>query len=138
MSSRVTKRAVEDLLLQTRQLRERLTVFKQSALEVAVPLDKAISEAEALEMATARANVLGALECLLDDDLEPALRKLAELDCLLSGDSQPLDLLREPVLPAEPFMPAATAERSSWTSAPATALDVTRRATTEPLRRAEP
>jgi len=105
MSRRVTKRAVENLLSQTRQLRERLAVFMQSVQGVAGPLDEILSEGEIQAMVTARAKVLGTLECLLADDLKPAMRKLTELDSLLHCDTEPLDLLREPIPAFGPFAP---------------------------------
>jgi len=84
MQKRLTKRALQKLLLQTRQLKEQLEVFKRSAQDVAVPLDKILSDAEVNAMVTARANILGALECLLYQDLDDFLRKLNELDGLLT------------------------------------------------------
>lgn len=80
MRRRLPKRALEKLLLQTRQLKEQLEVFKQSAQAVAGPLDKSLSHAEVQAMVTARANILGTLECLLYQDLGDLLRQLDELD----------------------------------------------------------
>jgi len=75
---------LEKLLLQTRQLKEQLEVFKQRAQDVASPLDKIVSEAEICEMVTARANLLGTLEGLLYQDLNDVSRQLGELDGLLT------------------------------------------------------
>ncbi len=80
MRRRLPKRALETLRLQTRQLKEQLEVFKQSAQAVAGPLDKILSNAEVNAMVTARANILGTLECLLFQELDDILRQLDELD----------------------------------------------------------
>jgi hypothetical protein len=45
-------------------------------------LDEILPDSEVEAMDTPEANVLGTLECLVADDLKPALRKLRELRSL--------------------------------------------------------
>jgi hypothetical protein len=64
-------------------LKERLASFEGNAREILDWLDPRISDAEIEAMSSPTANLLGTLECLLVDDLRPALRKLLELDSIL-------------------------------------------------------
>jgi hypothetical protein len=50
--------------------------------ELVSSLDEILTDHEVEAMDTPEANVLGTLECLLADDLKPALRKLRELGSL--------------------------------------------------------
>jgi hypothetical protein len=69
----------EDLLKRARKLRKELRAFGRDARKfVRTRPDKPEDELEILE-----GDMLGTVECLLMDDLEPALRKLEELDGLL-------------------------------------------------------
>jgi hypothetical protein len=58
--------------------------FDRSAREILRWLDPEVSAEENEAMISPAANILGALECLLAADLEPAFRKLIELDGLLT------------------------------------------------------
>jgi hypothetical protein len=108
MPSKTLRRRTENLLRQARLLEKQLELFRRRAVAVTGPLDKLVGEAEAEAMVTPRATILGTLECLLADDLVPALRKLATLEDLLETDSQPIDLERDPALPS-PAVPARRA-----------------------------
>ncbi len=76
-------RAAGILLLQTRQLSHELATFVRFARQLAETLDKILPAAEVEAMETPRANIHGALECLLNQNLEPVLVNLDELDRLL-------------------------------------------------------
>ena len=89
MPSKSLREKTEELLRQTRQLREQLVTFKRSAGVVAGPLNRAVSDEEATAMVTPRANALGTLENLLYQDLDPVLRQLDELATCLKDDSAP-------------------------------------------------
>jgi hypothetical protein len=77
----------EDLLPETRRLREQVLSFKRIAKVVVGPLGRTISHAECEAMVTARANIHGTLENLLNQDLGDLLRQLLELEGHLRGDS---------------------------------------------------
>jgi len=79
-------KAAEDLLRQTRLLKSELTVFRRSAREVHRRLNLTIPDEEVEAMRSPAANLLGMLECLIGDDLNPVLAKLGELDTLLQKD----------------------------------------------------
>jgi len=69
----------EDLLKKARKLKRELRAFGRDARAfVRTRPEKPEDELEILE-----SDVLGTVECLLTDDLEPALAKLEELDDLL-------------------------------------------------------
>ena len=77
------EKGTEDLLRQTRKLKKEVRAFGREAREFLrkhpeVPED----EVEKLET-----DVVGTVECLLSDDLEPALKKLDALDALLKRTS---------------------------------------------------
>lgn len=75
--------AAQTLLPQTRRLKHQIAAFSRTARKLVEELDETLSSGEVVVMETPRANLLGALECLLADDFAPALRKLDELDNLL-------------------------------------------------------
>jgi len=75
----------EDLFRKMGQFRGKLEIFERAARDFLGSLD-GVPEAEVEAMVTPRANILGTLECLLADDLEPTLRKLGELDGLLKEE----------------------------------------------------
>jgi len=73
------EKGTEDLLKNARRLKKELEAFGRSARAfVRARPAKPEDELEAL-----KDDVLGTVECLLTDDLQPALRKLEELDGLL-------------------------------------------------------
>jgi hypothetical protein len=78
------ERSADDLLLQqARKLKKELRAFGRAArgfLRTRPP--KAEDDLDDLE-----ADVLGTVECLLNDDLGPALKKLEELEVLLEKAS---------------------------------------------------
>ena len=67
--------------------------FKRSAEEVAGPLDEMVSEEETEAMKTARANILGTLENLLNQDLARISHQLAKGGDLGRG-SEPAGWIR--------------------------------------------
>jgi hypothetical protein len=77
----------EDLLRETRRLKEQVLSFKRSATGVMRPLNKIVSAAEIEAMVTPRANALGTLENLHYQDLGDLLRQLTELEGDLRSDS---------------------------------------------------
>jgi len=69
----------EELLRKARKLKKELRAFGRDARDfVRTRPEKPEDELEVLE-----GDVLGTVECLLTDDLQPALKKLEELDGLL-------------------------------------------------------
>ncbi|HEV8578731.1 MAG TPA: hypothetical protein VGX68_06565 [Thermoanaerobaculia bacterium] len=78
----------EDLLREALQLKRRLGAFERSAREIMPPLRRRVSSAENEVMASPRANVLGTLEHLLDQDVPDVLRQLEELTTYLRADPQ--------------------------------------------------
>jgi len=86
---RLKKRGLENLLRQTRQLREQLAVYKRTAQDIQGSLDQILPDSEVELMVTPRADLLGTLECLLNDDLEAAVRHLGEVEELLAGPVVP-------------------------------------------------
>ena len=78
-----------ELLRKTRRLRVQVLSFRRSAKGVMGPLNKIVSAAEIEAMVTPRANALGTLETLHNQDLGDLLRQLAELEGNLRSDSLP-------------------------------------------------
>jgi hypothetical protein len=77
------EKSAEDLLNRARSLKKELRAFGREARAfLRTRPEKPEDELEDLET-----DMLGGLECLLADDLEPALRKLQELDALLKRAS---------------------------------------------------
>jgi hypothetical protein len=83
---RLSKRNLEKLQRQARQLKQQMAVFKRSAQDIQGVLDQIVPEYEVEGLATARADLLGTLECLLNEDLRDADRHLGEIEELLAGD----------------------------------------------------
>jgi hypothetical protein len=79
------KRVLEKLLRQTQVLRKQVVAFKESAREVWEPLDQIVPDSEVEAMDSPRADLLGILECLLNEDFEAALRHLGEMEELLAS-----------------------------------------------------
>jgi hypothetical protein len=88
---RPNKRALRDLLRQTQQLQKQVAAFKASAGGVHGSLDPLVPDDEVEIMESARADLLGTLECLLNEDLEDAVRHLGELEELLESDETGLE-----------------------------------------------
>jgi hypothetical protein len=78
----------EELVRCTRQLKRQMKAFERSAKDVAGPLDEIVSDEEAAAMATPRANILGTLENLLNQEIGSFLRQLEELHGNLKSESQ--------------------------------------------------
>ena len=74
------------LLRQTQRLKRELAAFQRRARAVVGPLSEAVPDAEIAEMATPRANALGTLENLLNQDLGDVCRQLDELAGCLRAD----------------------------------------------------
>jgi hypothetical protein len=74
------KRALERLLRRIQVLRKEVVAFKESAREVWEPLDQIVPDSEVEVMDSPRAELLGILECLLNDDFEDAVRHLGEVE----------------------------------------------------------
>src|SRR6185295_10001025 len=87
---RPNKRALRDLLRQTQQLQKQMAAFKASAGGVHGSLDPLVPDDEVEIMESARADLLGTLECLINEDLEDAVRHLCELEKLLVSDEPDL------------------------------------------------
>jgi len=88
MPRRSLRSETEDLLRETRQLKRRLEIFQRSAREIMPPLRKRVSSAENEVMVSPRANVLGTLEHLLNQDVPDVLRQLEELTTHLRTDPE--------------------------------------------------
>jgi phosphoserine phosphatase len=73
----------EEFVRRIQRLKAQLADFEQSGREFLRSLPE-IPDQDFEEEATREAEASGALECLLADDLEPALRKLGELEELLA------------------------------------------------------
>jgi hypothetical protein len=74
-----------EFLLQLKRLKLQMATFDQGARELLRSLPQVTDEA--FEAFTPEASLQGTLECLLADDLSPALQKLEELEILLKeGD----------------------------------------------------
>jgi len=80
MPRKSLSRKAEDLLSETRRLKEQVLSFKRSARGLMGPLNKIVSAAEIEAMATPRANALGTLENLHYQDLGDLVRQLTELE----------------------------------------------------------
>jgi hypothetical protein len=86
----------ERFLHDVRWLKKQVQSFDRSGREFLRSMPTMTEEA--YEASTPQAEIEGTLECLLGDDLEPALRKMGELEDLLQrelataaqGDSKPL------------------------------------------------
>jgi hypothetical protein len=87
MAQTSLSRKAEDLLSETRRLREQVLSFKRSARAVMRPLGKLVSPVENEAMVTPRANALGTLENLVNQEIGSFLRQLTELEGDLRSDS---------------------------------------------------
>ena len=76
----------EDLLRRTRQVKQALQAFQSSGRAVMKPLSRTISRDENEAMETPRANIVGTLENLFNQDLPDVFRQLDELDECLRAD----------------------------------------------------
>jgi hypothetical protein len=79
-SETAKRRAGEELLGVTRRLKPELAALKRSARRYHKLLDPEVSDGEVEVLATPEADLLGSLECLVNSDLEPVVRKLGEVE----------------------------------------------------------
>lgn len=74
------ERAGEELLGVARRLKPELVALRRSARRYHQLLDPEVSDREIEVLATPEADLLGSLECLVNSDLEPVVKKLYEVE----------------------------------------------------------
>jgi hypothetical protein len=83
----VNKRDLAKLLRQARELKENLGGFRETARGVAESLDRIIPPCEVEAMVSARANLHGTLEEMVNVTLAEADRHLGDIEALLAGEN---------------------------------------------------
>jgi hypothetical protein len=79
------RRAGDELLGVARRLKPELRALTRSARRYHRLLDPEVSDDEVELLASPEADLLGSLECLLNSDLAPVVRKLAEVEAYFRG-----------------------------------------------------
>ena len=79
------RRAGEELLGAARRVKPELVALGRSARKYHRLLDPEVSAGEIERLTTPEADLLGSLECLVNSDLEPVVKKLSEVEAYFRG-----------------------------------------------------